>query len=671
MAGRYGGPSRNRSGTSPPRGRHRSAPPAGLVGAAAILAGLVGVFLWLAMLAAPYRLATGLLQGSGHLSAAEKKLSNGKVRAALYETLAATAAAERARAGFSDVSPVLDLASAIPVVGDALKETDHIVKAVELSARAATGTVSVADSVLQGGLIAPDPEDPEGSSVVDMARLKSATETITAVGKAARSVVEELRMIELGNLPRRARSEIKGAIKDAREAVTRVKVAEDGFAILPAVLGAHDPRSYLLGFQNPSEQRGTGGAILQFKVLELDNGRLTLGDIQGTEGAGSVYNIDKDRRTYDIPLPSDAWMVREIEDAQRFGNANWSPDWPLSARLMIEYAYESEQQVGGFEIPEFDGFIVVDPLAVEKMMSGVGPFRTARSHDQITAKNVVDFVLYKAYGKYPFPRRRRAVLAQIVDGFFEKALDPPRPGELARGMADALAEKHVLIWMKDRDVQRYIKQMNWDGAIEKARRSDYLYVVEQNVGGNKLDYFDTHMNTVDVRIRGRDALVSTRMHIRNGVFGPQPSWILGDAGPMHLPMMSLYVPRRAELLSWEVDGLRTESPAPAVWSEGPPEHFESGKKIWSATLAIPPRQGGAVRFGYRVPSVVRKHGNRSFYRLLVQSQPKVNPENLRIRLSLPRGATAIRAPGWRAAGTKLEWQKPVRGDLDLRASWQD
>ncbi|MGH2787664.1 MAG: DUF4012 domain-containing protein [Actinomycetota bacterium] len=646
--------------------------PSGVVGVAAVFAALAAVFLWLNMLASPYRLARGLLEGSRHLSTAERMLSSGRVRAARFETLAAEAAADRARGAFSDPNPLIDVAAAIPPVGDALGEVDHIVRAMELSADAAVGTLTVADNALRGGLIARDPENPKGGSIIDMARIEKAAETITAVGDAARSVVDQLGMIQLDKLPARARSRVTRALRDAREAVTRIKNAEDGFAVLPTVLGADTKRTYLLGFQNPAEQRGTGGAILQFKVLELDNGRLTLEDIEGGKVPGSVYNLDQERRTYDIPLPENAWIVKEIEDAQRFGNSNWSPDWPLSARLMIRYARKSAQEIKELEVPELDGFIVVDPLAVKEMMAGVGPFRTARSHDRITPRNVVNFVLYEAYGKYPSPGRRRAVLAQIVDGFFNRALAPPRPEGLARGTGEALLKKNVQIWMKDPEIQKYIKHMNWDGGIERAKRSDYVFVVEQNVGGNKLDYFDVHANEVKVTIQGRDALASTEMRVRNGVFSPQPSWIMGDAGPVHQPMMNLYVPRRAELLSSDVDGERIDTPLPAVWTEGgPPEHLESGKKVWSATLRIPPQQEGSVRFDYRVPAVVRRVGNRNVYELVVQSQRKVNPEMLTIRLSLPEGAKGIRAEGWKHDGSTLVWQRMLKGDVALEVSWQE
>jgi hypothetical protein len=238
-------------------------------------------------------------------------------------------------------------------------------------------------------------------------------------------------------------------------------------------------------------------------------------------------------------------------------------------------------------------------------------------------------------------------------------------------MGKALSQKNVQVWMKDPKVQRFVKQMNWDGGIEQSSHSDYFFAVEQNVGGNKLDYFDAHTNSIDVTIRGRQALVSTEMRVRNRVFGPQPNWIMGDAGPMHVPMMNLYVPRRAELLSSRVSGERLDTPLPAAWAgDGPAEHIESGKRVWSATLAIPAGKEGAIGFDYRVPGVVRRSGGRNVYRLVVQSQRKVNPESLKIRLSLPEGATDVSARGWKRDGDSLVWQRMLTHDVTLEVSWR-
>jgi PAS domain-containing protein len=83
----------------------------------------------------------------------------------------------------------------------------------------------------------------------------------------------------------------------------------------------------------------------------------------------------------------------------------------------------------------------------------------------------VHFLLYRAYASYPITPIRRAILRQVIDGFYDGLLDPNVPTELARGMGDALAEKNMQIWLSDHEEQAFLEAMGWDGAIEDANPS--------------------------------------------------------------------------------------------------------------------------------------------------------------------------------------------------------
>lgn len=652
---------------------------AGFGATLAFLTGIAGIFLWVSMLAGPFRLASGLLDAREHLDRAERALTKAATKDARYETLAAVAATERARAGLDSESPLLALAGRVPVAGDALKEIPHLVAAAEHSAAAAEGTLDVAQNALRGPdkVIAKDPGDPEGGGRIRLDRIRAIARTISDVRKEIRAARDELKAVDLDNLPARARRAVRDGVEKAQKTNELLADVEDGFAILPAVLGADGPRTYVLGMQNSAEQRGTGGALLQFAVFTIDDGKPEF-----LRKSGTVYDVDQDRQQLTIPLPEDAWYVAGIPDAQRFGNANWSPDWPLSAQLMIDYAQASaallpDEIAETVPIDDVDGFIAVDPIAMEKLMPGVGPYTAGEGENKtvyVTANRLVEFVLYKAYAKYPIQAIRRARLRDIVDGFYENVFKPKHPTELIDGFGSALAEKHMQIWMTDRAEQAFIEQMDWDGGIRVARDSDYLYVVEQNVGGNKFDYFSENTTTMEVSLEGDDAVVSTETRVHNGVFLPQPRWSAGDSARtgLHWPMMNVYVPLEAELIGATYEGDRESTPPNLVFeTEAPTEHFEKGKKVWSATFKIPPGEEAAMRLDYRVPGVVRSRDGRRVYRLIVQHQPKVRPEQLGITLTLPEGARAVEARGWKRKGDVLTWDKPLKTDLDLEVSWQE
>jgi Protein of unknown function (DUF4012) len=659
---------------TPSPGRHERTP-AGLVATVAVLASLGATLLWVHMLVAPWRLASGLVDAQRNLKKAEKALTAGSTKLARYYTLAASAAARRAENGLAGRSPLYDLARAVPVARDALGEVPHFVAAANYSSDAAKGTLDIAQNALRGPdkLIAKDPDDPKGGSQIRLERVAAISETLDEIRADIGRARKELQAVDLKKVPRRLRADVRDGVEKATNTDETLADAQAGFKILPRILGSDGARNYLFGMQNSAELRGTGGAMLQFKLLTIENGKPHL-----VEG-GSVYELDKNREQISIPLPEDAWYVAEIDDAQRFGNANWSPDWPLSAQLTDAYAHATKP-----DLPKFDGIIAVDPTTMQNLMPGVGQYETKASY--VTTNRIIYLILYKAYASYPIPGVRRKVLSQIVDGFYEGMLKPSHPTELVRGMGKSLARKNMQVWMADPAEQAYVKRMGWDGALKPATNADYLNVVQQNVGGNKLNYFETQTTSVDVTLEGSDARVSTKVAMHNGVFLPQPRWSMGDTGPIHQPMVGVYVPQDAQLVGVDVpptcastqpvdrtltEVCRRDTPAPAIWSgDRPPEHSELGKKVWPVTIDIPAGAEGSVGFDYVVPGVVRSAGGRSSYRLVVQHQPKLRPETLDLRITLPDGAQGIRAPGFARDGASLVWEKPLTTDLSLEVSWQ-
>ncbi|MCA1705429.1 MAG: DUF4012 domain-containing protein, partial [Actinobacteria bacterium] len=298
----------------------------GSVSTGVLLGGLLAVWMWLSMLAAPWNLAGGLLEARAHLDKAERSLSAGAIKSARYETLAAVASARRARGGFESSGPVIDLLRGIPGIADALDEAEHFVVIAELSAHAAEGTLSIAEGALRGPdkIIEHDPDDPGSSARFRLERIAEIAATVKDIRTDVLAVKEELLAVDVSKLPKRFRDDVAEGIVRSEETDKLLADAEAGFAILPGFLGSEGPRSYLIGMQNSAEQRGTGGSILQFTRMTITEGAPKLP--KEKNASQSVYNVDKDRIQFpDVPVPEGAWYVREIPDAQRFGNANWSP----------------------------------------------------------------------------------------------------------------------------------------------------------------------------------------------------------------------------------------------------------------------------------------------------------------------------------------------------------
>ena len=571
----------------------------------------------------------------------------------------------------------MDLLRRVPKVGSALDETDHFVRAAELSVDAALGTLSVAEGALRGPdkIIERDPEDPSKNARFKLDRISEIGETIRGVRTSIQGVRDELGRVNLGNIPARFRSTVTDGIERAEETDRLLADAEAGFRILPSFLGAEEPRTYLIAMQNPAEQRGTGGSILQITRMTIDEGAPELP--KEKNASESVYNIDRNRQPFpDVVVPEDAWYVRAITDAQRFGNANWSPDWPLSATVMLSYAERADPS-----FPEIDGVIAVDPYTLQNLMPGVGRFVTNRGN-VISARKAVPFLLNRSYGAFgPLVSVRKRVLSTVVERFYDGMIKPKHPTELVQGFGKSLSTKHMQIWLRDDAEQAFIERMDWDGGLEPAANADYFNVVEQNVGGNKLDYFQRQKHTLEVAFDGDAAESRATVRVTNAAFLPQPRYVMGDSGGsahgLTRPMMNVYVPSAATLS----EARRSDPPANPILAEGsgtwsgvpalPPEHLEKGKKVWPVVFEIPVGKSSSVTYRYRVPSVVRTVDGRRVYRLVVQHQPKVNPETMILRIRLPEGAGDVRAKGFQRKGDVLIMERTIDADVEMEVSWRE
>jgi hypothetical protein len=651
--------------------------PVGLIGAAALVATLAAALLWADMLAAPLRLIDGLSEARTQLADAEKALSAGGIKKARSATARGSAAVRRARAGFLPDSPLLVLARLEPRVDDAIGQTGHLVAALEHSAAAAEGTLEIAQGALRGPdkIVLKDVTGKRGGSRIRIGRVQAVGELISDIRSEVRGAARELAAVDPRKLPSRFRGPLAEGLAAARGNDEVLADAEAGFKVLPAILGVEGPRRYLLGMQNSAELRGTGGAMLRFALFSVDHGKLEL------EPDQSVYDVDVNREPLDIPLPEDAWYLREIPDSQRFGNSNWSPDWPLSATAMLDYAEVSERQFQTRPLPPIDGFFAIDPVVMQETLHGVGGFKTSGGR-QVNAAKVVNLFLNRAYAATPNPGIRRATLSGIVEGYYRNLLRPRQPTELIDGFGRSLGQKHMQVWFRDDAEQAFAERMNWDGAIEQPESGDYLDVVQQNVGGNKLDFFASMNTNLDVSLSGDKAKVETEVLIHNGAFLPQARYVLGNVGraaetlgrgwALHRPMINVYVPEAARLRSAAVEGTRIDAPVAATWPgpTTPATHSEKHKTVWSATLEIPLGTEGAFRLAYTVPHAVVAEGDRSVYRLALQHQPKVRPEEVTLRVALPPGARGIVAAGFERRSDSVVWAGALRRDRVLEVSWR-
>ncbi len=427
------------------------------------------------------------------------------------------------------------------------------------------------------------------------------------------------------------------------------QMAADGGLTAPDLLGADRPRSYLIVAQNQDELRATGGFVTAAGLLTLEHGRVTALNFMDS------YQVDDLSRAY--PPPPDALFSTMRAGMWLFRDANWSPDFPTSARWLAElYAAGQGRDV--------DGVIALDQDAVRALVSGVAPLEVGGSTPaSVTGDNIIGFMreAWSPPGGHTAWADRKAFVGNLARAFQERIMSggPVDGAGLARGLYTAFESRHLALWLRDSPLAASVHSAGWDGAI-RTTDTNYLMVVDSNVGFNKANTLVTPSYAYDVDIQpdltARATLTITYRHGGQPAATPCVQRVL-DYGP-NIPYESeidqcywdylrVYVPKGTPLdaaPSFPIAGSQLLGHEP---SSGEPDLLtaESDKDAFTSFFYVPRGGNYAAWFRYSTPVAAAASAADGLihFRLLWQKQAGTGAVAVRIAAALPPGATYVSA----------------------------
>ena len=376
-----------------------------------------------------------------------------------------------------------------------------------------------------------------------------------------------------------------------------------GVAALLASMAGSSER-YLLVIQNQAELRATGGLVGAW------------GTLQGRAGSLRLTHLGTD---LELP-PGDRAVRASSEFVARYGrfgatrtwaNANMSADFPTSARVLLALY---EQRSGR----RLDGVVAIDARGLSYLLEAVGPVRSGR--ETLTADRFVSQALVEGYERSP--RRRGELLIAAARAGWRALSEPGQVPELGRAVGTAAADGHLRVYARRHGLQRKAIAAGVAGRLERPA-GDYLQLVRQNAGANKLDYYASVRLRYDVRLRpdgGADATLSCRIGNRAQP-AALPAYVIGPRFGGEPPglarsWVSAYSPRGASLMGFTGPEGRTAESAE-----------ELGHAVHSWFHPVAPRGRSTARLALRLPRVVDARGR---YHLLIQRQPSLQMERLTV-----------------------------------------
>ncbi len=540
---------------------------------AALLVALVLAGGWLTYQV--YRAGTALTAAQGKVTALRASVDDGDLSAVMDALPGLRADLGRARSASSD--PVWTAALVVPWLGDQLGAVRTVSVALDDIVEAGLPLLSAVDEALTAS--------PDDSGGIDLAPLVAAVpEFVAAAGDVSRSSGALLALDTGGLLDRLAGpiEELGGWLPPMRDALA---AAARTAVVLPTMLGADEPRTYLVALLNSAELRAQGGIVGAIAVVHADDARIAL----GAQAAGSAFpGLDRSV----LELTDDELTLQTDRLGRYVQDATLTPEFPRAAQLLAaRWTHETGEEV--------DGVIALDPTVMAGMLRGTGPITAAG--ERLDADSAVRVLLSDTYARLSDPESTDTFFADVAASVFGAvAAGQGDRVRVTAEMARAADAGRLRVWSAHEREEAVLADERIGGAFLTGPFEDTVGVFLDEGTVSKLDYYlHTKVGVEDVACTAGQGTATVRLDLRYDPPGDGtglPAYVLGGA-PDGLPLgwlqtnISFYAPAGAPM-----DTIRLGD----AWVGG-----ETGETAGRAVHRVTARMAPGDELTYRVEVPVR------------------------------------------------------------------
>ncbi len=523
----------------------------------------------------------------------------------------------------------------VPVIGPDLVYSNQLLEMATQMLIAAADTYSGLEPLMKtaAGEASPQPNE----VLIHLADARPRFESAQAAITAANEVRSQIPVDRLSPLGQRLINKTDRVLLLMRQGIAAINIA-------PALLGADGQKSYLLIIQNQDELRPTGGFVSAAGIVTINQGDVLSVNIQDSYAVGNSYLPDP-------PTPIARYMDAPV---LVFRDANWWPDFPTSAiRLIQLYRADHPEQ-------KLDGVIAIDQAAVATLLKATGPITVQDVPEPISSDNLIAY-MRSSWSTEPgegvsleWWLHRKDFIQNMASSLIHQLRAAPWAA-LGQAGTEALREKHILIWLQDPQASPILAEQGWSGAIQPGA-GDYLYVVEANIGFNKVNSIVQKRLEYTVDLSTLSAPTATVSVVD---FNPakgelpckqDPDYGLGTYEELinrcYWNYVRVYAPQGAQIIDvtlQDVPGEWMFSGSPVTGALDTAE-TENGATAFGTLMVVPFETEKTTRFNYQLPqTVVQKVSGQYQYDLLLQKQPGVQDVLLNVKITLPPGAMIVSA----------------------------
>jgi hypothetical protein len=364
-------------------------------------------------------------------------------------------------------------------------------------------------------------------------------------------------------------------------------------------------RSFMVFLQNNMELRPGGGFLGQYAILKIKNGEITSSYFEDA-------NLLDQRIQAKITPPYPFTRMMQIKK-WKFRDSNFSPDFPTNVEK-AKYFYRLAGRSGNF-----DGYIAVNSDVFNDILKITGPINVpgygvtfggedgaSRLEEYVEKKYIMDPDLDT--------QNRKSIMKQMTPIIIDKLFSLGNVSKIANMAHQEFKNRNIMVNFSDPELQSKIESVHWDGKVTVDWSSDYLMMVDANMGALKTDHYIKREVSYDIDLTAERPMATLNILYKNTA--PYGDWRTSD----YHSYLRVYVPKGSEFLERQM----TTSP---ITGE------EFGKTYFGSIVHSLISGQTQVMIKYQLPVDF----DRNNYRLLIQKQSGVGNIPVKVHLKTKDG----------------------------------
>lgn len=364
-------------------------------------------------------------------------------------------------------------------------------------------------------------------------------------------------------------------------------------------------KTFMVFLQNDMELRPGGGFLGQYAVIKIKNGEVTSTFLEDA-------NLLDQRITARITPPYPFIRMMQLKN-WKFRDSNFSPDFPTNVEK-AKYFYRLSGRGGNF-----DGFVAINTDVFNDVLEITGPITVPgyniTFNSQDGALKLEEYV-EKAYIMNPEidTQNRKAIMKKLAPMLIDKLLRLNNIPKLADFVHKEFKNRNIMVNFNDPEMQSAIESVHWDGKVTTDWGSDYLMMVDANMGALKTDYYIKREVSYDIDMTTEKPSATLNILYKNTA--PYGDWRTSD----YHSYMRIYVPKGSTFVSNYMVSKITNGE-------------ELGKTYFGFMCHVLIGRETNATIKYELPADF----NKDDYRLLIQKQSGVGNIPVKVHLKTKDG----------------------------------